>query len=572
MMSAFVFRYLRSFLWVAVAAFAGCFQPQPYAESEYPPDALTTSGNRQINGRVDDNLPLERKEDAPAPSSSKLPSLFIAGDSTAANNGDNPNAVGWGTQVDVFFDPEKVKVVNAARGGRSSRTFLTEGLWDTMLAGVKAEDYVLIQFGHNDGGLINDERRARGSLPGLGDETEAIDNQVTKEHENVHTFGWYMRRMISDTKSKGARPILLSLTVRNIWTDGRVERGSGRYGEWIRKLAESEAVPFVDVTKLIADRYEALGEERVHAFFPADHTHTGKPGAALNAQLVVSGLRGLRDETIVQWLSPQGRTVPVADPVNVDVVVHPPPKNDPAAFRRWLNLPEPGDPTLPNLFLVGDSTVRNGRGDGYDRQFGWGDPFAAYFDPAKVNVVNRAVGGTGARTFRHLGYWNEVLAMLKAGDTVIMQFGHNDNGDRGALNGAGDETEERENPDSANPEVVHTFGWYIRQFIAETRAKGATPIVCSLVPRKSWTAGKITRADDTHRDWARTTAEAEDAAFIDLYELVAKRYDSLGEAAVDPLFADRSVHTSWEGAQLNAQCVVDGLNALRPNPLSQYMR
>lgn len=501
-----------------------------------------------------------------------LPTIFIAGDSTAASNGGNPNAVGWGTQVGDFFDSTKVNVVNAARGGRSSRTFVTEGLWDAMLADVKADDYVLIQFGHNDGGPINDERRARGSLPGLGEETEEIDNLMTKRHEVVHTFGWYMRKMIADVKAKDAHPILLSLTVRNIWKDGRVERGSGEYGEWTRELAETESVPFVDVTKLVADRYEELGEDAVKAYFPRDHTHTSEAGAQLNARLTVSGLRGLRDETIVQWLSAEGRQVPVADPDNVAVVVQPPPKGDRAAFRRWLNLPEPGDPVLTNLFLIGDSTVRNGRGDGYDRQFGWGDPFAAFFDPTKINVVNRAVGGTGARTFRRIGYWDEVLAMLKPGDVVIMQFGHNDNGKRGALKGVGDETEEREIPNSTATETVHTFGWYIRQFIEETRAKGATPVVCSLVPRKSWTNGRITRATDTHREWARAAAEAEGAAFIDLYERIAERYDALGEAAVEPLFADRGTHTSWSGAELNAECVLAGLQALPTKPLAQYLR
>ena len=67
---------------------------------------------------------------------------------------------------------------------------------------------MLIQFGHNDGGAINEARIARGSLPGLGDETQEIDNQVTKQHETVRTFGWYMRKMIHETQEKGAIPIL----------------------------------------------------------------------------------------------------------------------------------------------------------------------------------------------------------------------------------------------------------------------------------------------------------------------------------------------------------------------------
>ncbi|MDE3198593.1 MAG: lysophospholipase, partial [Acidobacteriota bacterium] len=140
-----------------------------------------------------------------------LPRLFIAGDSTAADG--IPNAIGWGRPFPSFFDPQRINIVNEAKGGRSSRTFITEGLWDRLMADVKQGDYVIIQFGHNDGGEINGARIARGSLPGLGEETEEIDNQLTGQHEVVHTFGWYLRKMVRETGEKGATPILFSLTV-----------------------------------------------------------------------------------------------------------------------------------------------------------------------------------------------------------------------------------------------------------------------------------------------------------------------------------------------------------------------
>ena len=100
----------------------------------------------------------------PAASATAPPTLFIAGDSTAADGA--PGAIGWGKYLGTFFDPSKLKVVNRARGGRSSRTFIAEGLWDRLLDDVKAGDFVLIQFGHNDAGPINDERRAAARSPG----------------------------------------------------------------------------------------------------------------------------------------------------------------------------------------------------------------------------------------------------------------------------------------------------------------------------------------------------------------------------------------------------------------------
>lgn len=222
----------------------------------------------------------------------KLPTLFVVGDSTANNNANGGR--GWVDPFIAFFDPSKINVLNRARAGRSSRTFITEGLWDKAFAEMKPGDFVLIQFGHNDGGPVNDASRARGSLPGLGEETQEIDNQVTKQHEVVRTYGWYMRKMIADAKAKGATPIVLSLTVRNIWKEGKVERGSGHYGEWASEIAKSQRVLFIDVTKLIADQYEKLGEEKVKELFGPDHTHTSPAGAELNAALIVEGIKAIK--------------------------------------------------------------------------------------------------------------------------------------------------------------------------------------------------------------------------------------------------------------------------------------
>ena len=229
-----------------------------------------------------------------------LPTIFVAGDSTAAR-GRGEIQQGWAVPFADYFDPAKVNVVNYARGGRSSRTFITEGLWDQLLADLKAGDIVLIQFGHNDGGAINEEPpgsnrplRARGSLPGLGEESQEIDNVLTKKHEVVHTFGWYMRKMIADTKAKGATPVVLSLTVRDIWRDGHLERGSGKYGAWSAEIAKAAGVQFIDLTNLVADKLEPMGEARVKELFQQDYVHFNAVGADIHASLVVAGLKGLR--------------------------------------------------------------------------------------------------------------------------------------------------------------------------------------------------------------------------------------------------------------------------------------
>lgn len=240
-------------------------------------------------------------------------------------------------------------------------------------------------------------------------------------------------------------------------------------------------------------------------------------------------------------------------------------------------LPEPANPKLPTLFLIGDSTVRNGQGDGANGQWGWGEPLIDYFDASKINVVNRAVGGLSSRTYLTGGHWDKVLALLKPGDFVIMQFGHNDNGAinddsraRGTIKGTGEETEEIDNLLTKQHEIVHSYGWYLRKFISDAKAKGAIPIVCSPIPRKTWKDQKIVRSNEDYGKWAKEVANSEKVGFIDLNNLIADQYDRLGEEKVEPLFADPHTHTSRAGAELNAAAVIKGLNELKSPNLTRF--
>jgi lysophospholipase L1-like esterase len=259
---------------------------------------------------------------------------------------------------------------------------------------------------------------------------------------------------------------------------------------------------------------------------------------------------------------------------------------DPA--RAQVALPEPANPQLPSLILIGDSTVRNGRDDGQRKgaagQWGWGNPIAAWFDPAKVNVVNRAVGGLSSRTYITSGHWERTLAFVKRGDIVVMQFGHNDASPvndtsraRGTIRGTGDETQEIDNLLTHEHEVVHSYGWYLRKFVADIRARGATPVICSPIPHKQWdAAGHAKRDKDTYGGWAAAVAQAEHVGFIDLNEGIARRYDALGHDAVVQLFPqtvpDEHTHTNWAGAVLNAEVVVQGLRALGDPRIAAWLK
>jgi lysophospholipase L1-like esterase len=202
--------------------------------------------------------------------------------------------MGWGDPIGAYFDQAKITVINRAMGGRSSRTFLTEGRWDQVLAEMKPGDFVLMQFGHNDGIRPDDPARPRGSLRGAGDEARDIIHPHTKKPETVHTYGWYLRRYIADAKTKGATPIVLSPVPRNRWNEtGKVFRASQDYGKWAAESAQAGGAHFIDLNEIVARRYESLGQDKVQTLFHGDWTHTSPAGAEINAASVVAGLKSL---------------------------------------------------------------------------------------------------------------------------------------------------------------------------------------------------------------------------------------------------------------------------------------
>ncbi|HEY2588200.1 MAG TPA: rhamnogalacturonan acetylesterase [Tepidisphaeraceae bacterium] len=243
--------------------------------------------------------------------------------------------------------------------------------------------------------------------------------------------------------------------------------------------------------------------------------------------------------------------------------------------------PQPAiNPKMPTLWIIGDSTVRNGHDNGNNGQWGWGNPIVHYFDLSRINAQNRALGGTSSRSFRNMGLWDKVLAEMKGGDYVIMQFGHNDSGKiddpvraRATLHGNGEETRETDNPITKKHETVHTYGWYLRQYVAEAKKKGAKAvIICSPIPRNAWAEGKVRRNESYARP-AEEAASQTGAEFIDLNEIVAKRYDAeRQEKVTNEYFPEKEVvHTDWAGAVLNAQCVVEGIRGLKASDLAQYL-
>lgn len=252
------------------------------------------------------DAPPQRMVPRDPPLNPALPTVFIVGDSTARNGAD----LGWGDHFADLFDTTRVNIANRARAGRSSRTYINEGTWNSVLAEMKRGDYVLLQMGHNDGGDLGGAK-PRGELKGIGEETQQVP-QVTGPLEGtletVHTFGWYQRKFIGDALARGVHPILLTPTVRNIWKPGPdgtplIERDMG-YNGFIREVAAQQHIPAADMGSLEADYLQSIGPEKTAALFPIDHTHTSNVGAKLNAGFVAESLRRIHSPVADYLLPP----------------------------------------------------------------------------------------------------------------------------------------------------------------------------------------------------------------------------------------------------------------------------
>lgn len=207
----------------------------------------------------------------------------MAGDSTMAIKETNAYPeTGWGMPFTYFFD-SSVTIVNKAKNGSSTKTFVSDGLWNSIIDNVKEGDYVFIQFGHND------------------ESREKTDRYTTPEEyiENILRF-------INETKAKKGIPILLTpVSRRKFDNTGNAMETHEIYSSLIRKIAAETKVYFIDLDSLSRKLYQQFGKENSkwlfmqlqpgeHPNYPEgrdDNTHLTELGARLIAELVYADMR-----------------------------------------------------------------------------------------------------------------------------------------------------------------------------------------------------------------------------------------------------------------------------------------
>ena len=215
--------------------------------------------------------------------SDKKPTIFLVGDSTMANQptDDNPQR-GWGQMFPNYFTDE-VEIQNHAVNGRSTKSFINEHRWDTVMSRLKAGDFVLIQFGHNDQ-KVEDSNRS------------APANGLYKEN---------LTRFVNDVRSKGANPILITSVMRRKFDDaGKFVDQLGEYATAATEVAAAMKVPLIDLHKMsetLVVKEGVEGSLRFYLNIPPGHfakykgkehddTHFTEYGAASMASLVCQAI------------------------------------------------------------------------------------------------------------------------------------------------------------------------------------------------------------------------------------------------------------------------------------------
>jgi lysophospholipase L1-like esterase len=203
-----------------------------------------------------------------------VPTVFLAGDSTVTDQRWEPGA-SWGQMLPRFFGPG-VAVANHAESGETLKSFLTGLRLAKVLSQLKAGDYLFIQFGHND-----------------------QKQQWPQTYVEAHTtYEAYLRVYVAEARLRGATPVLVASPQRRTFDSaGRIKNTHGDYPAAVQAVATELNVPLIDLGKMSAAFYEALGPERAPLAFSNDGrdiTHHNNYGAYELAKCVVQGIRDAR--------------------------------------------------------------------------------------------------------------------------------------------------------------------------------------------------------------------------------------------------------------------------------------
>jgi lysophospholipase L1-like esterase len=446
---------------------------------------------------------LARQMRVPGPPKVKI---ALVGDSTQTRS------AGYGLGFCANLTDDAI-CINDAKGGASTKTYYDEGYWAKALAG--KPDYMLIQFGHND---------------------EESPQHLPRETNLQTEYPANLKRYVEEARAHGIVPVLVTpLTRRYYGPDGKIHSDLLAHSEAMKKVAEEEHTPLIDLQAGSIAYLDTLTEAQANALgitkkdsqgnTVPDKTHLNAEGSYIFGRIVAVDL---------------GKAVPALAPyVRKEAATLPPDLERTVAILH-------GAPV--KIVLAGDSTVNVGGG--------WGPGFCAVMTP-NVDCANLARNGRSSKSYYDEGLWQNVLA--QHADYILIQFGHNDMPGKGPAR----ETD----PDT-------TYAANIRRYIEQARAARARPVIVTSLSRRNYRDGKLVEDLSAYASAARRVAEEEQVPVIDLNaqstrllrtmtQEQADQFDAAGHPDASSVAHDRT-HLNAYGSQVFGRMVADDLARICP--------
>lgn len=491
--------------------------------------------------------------------------IFAIGDSTMCYSKKTfdpsyDKGYGWVDALTRVFDEERTEIINRAISGRSSKSFIDEGHWDKVLSELGKGDYLIITFGGND-----------------------QKNDPVRHTDAQTSFKDNFRKFISEARAKGAHPILATSIVRRRFDKKNPEKLVDTYGEYVTAVVEVGQecnVPVMDMKTASWEFIENAGPEGSKKYFnytapgevsrfPEGHkddSHLNYDGAFEIAKLFAAEL--------VRTGHPLAGNLRKEFNFNGGKSVKEKKQKAGKPTGQQGKTEETKTSVTVTFHTIGDSTMAENQrvdADPGDPGRGWAEALAQYLDEKRITLVNHAVSGRSTKSYIEEGRWNKVLAELKPGDILLVQFGHND---------------EKKNDPKRFTEPDGEYKDNMLKFIREAQEKGVKPIVASSVVRR-WFDKDGRTLRDSHGKYVGAAAEAAaitGAAYVDMNALTRVLVESYGPEKskelylyVEPGVAERfpdgnkdDTHLCLKGAEEFSRLFVE--ECLRQgNALAEYI-
>lgn len=404
--------------------------------------------------------------------------IYLAGDSTVKSYGSDNTIGGWGEYIQYYFDSKYVKIINKAEGGRSTRSYINQGRLDEILNEIRPNDYLFIQFGHNDA-RTDDAAYLEHSVPlgepdsnGIYPTTKGIKTKTTQllldfykdmpysetfySYDSGGNYKWFLKQYIEGARAKGAIPVLITPVARVFFdSDGKITPHHGTNDEYVKavlQVAEETNTLCVDMFQITKDMYESYGIkvtqglQNIKSDGTMDITHYNKFGSNIVTSKLVAAIKDL-GLPIAQYEIASSKTISKTEDL----------KN-------------------ANVFIAGESMAAGNYTENNENysipRAGWGDYLQKYF-VEQITVKNFAKVGESSKSFINTENYKNIFDNIGEGDYLLIQFGNGDANKEPNPTG----TEKFTDPSGATETKGSFKYWLYNFYVKPAQNKKAIPIL-----------------------------------------------------------------------------------------------